>query len=368
MSAREMQGRMAQVNTLLDIAELDIADSDELEVEVDQQRYFWQVRPAAIAHWTVNHKPELALLTGMALTSLVISGAAMAVLFSPNLGQTLTYDPLIDDATLAASRRMSLGEQLLGQVARVLEIEIIETQGPEVGRHSVGAPAMTIVAQADKAAPMAEADLALGLKAMVLATGVGLGVTGLMRWVPRIPLSAIGPRRRRPLSQRLNPADVIQRPLAPVTANPAEGRSQALIPGALNSWSVVEQIQPVREQAPTPKRAPGPVSWPLHISPGRRHKNRSKLPQAGAAQAHRPALMGEEVGQTLRSQPPSPPISFVPLSSFATTALIPAKQRSSQRQVLLPNPQPANPSSQLGKPTPGPFDFLDQLDMRRQYP
>ncbi len=373
---------------------LDHPDIDDPGIVTEQKRYFWNVKPVEIATWTQQHKPELALLMGMTLTSCLISGAAMAVLFSPNLGQTLTYEPLIDDATLAASRRISLGEQLLGQVARVLEIEIIETQGPEVGRHTVTAPAMTIVAQADNAAPMPEADVALGLKAMVLAAGVGLGVTGLIRLVPLIPFSALGPRRRQPLSRRLRASDVsTSQPFAPVLSNRPVGPNQALIPDALTSLTV-----------PKGGLAAGLTNDalpPSHTNQGRRTRANSQPRQyrsrrqavrrrlaktaisgrnlvsgsrSGKTPPHNIAKPGNTVGregisqETQRSQaippPRSQPVSFVPLSSFTEGSLIPGENRALRNTALWPN----NQAAKQVPAAPARFDFLDELDMRRQYP
>lgn len=380
---------MEQVSTPLEAADL-----NQPEILIEQKTYFWHLRPTDIAAWTGKRKPELALLTGMTLTSCLISGAAMAVLFSPNLGQTLTYDPLIDDATLAASRRISLGEQLLGQVARVLEIEIIETQGPEVGRHKAAAPAMTIVAQADNAAPMPEADLAVGLKAMVVAAGVGLGVTGLMRLVPLIPFSALGPRRRQPLSQRLRSSEVNAQPFAPVVSNrPLAGQNQALIPGALTSLAA--------QQVGLSKGFPNNTSRANQSEPGHRPKSgaqqhrsrrealRRRLVQTSqsgrtlvgglrpANSASRnsvaensitaPPVHQARAGQDQRSPVPRQPASFVPLQSFSATQLTPGQGGTQPHTALWPNPRPVQP----GKPAPTAptqFDFLDDLDMRRQYP
>ncbi|NJN30007.1 MAG: hypothetical protein HC824_05825 [Synechococcales cyanobacterium RM1_1_8] len=174
------------------------------------------------------------------VASCVVSGAALAVLFSPNLGQRLAYVPLIDESTLKANRGTGLGDQLLDQVARVLEIDIVETQGPAVGARNRATPAMTIVAQADEPTLMPETTLTVGLKAVMLATGVGLGVTGILRLLPALP---IGPQRRRPLVERLAPLplDSPLAPLDPRATGSGSGR-QTLIPGAMAALSMAGPI------------------------------------------------------------------------------------------------------------------------------
>ncbi len=377
---------MEQASTPLGTAEIDAQN-----IGLDPQRqYFWNVKPVQIATWSKRRKPELAMLAGMTLTSVVVSGAAMAVLFSPNLGQTLTYDPLIDDATLAASRRVSLGEQLLGQVARVLEIDIIETQGPEVGRHPATTPAMTIVAQAEKATPMPEADLSVGLKAMVLAAGVGLGVTGLMRLVPLIPFSALGPRRRQPLSQRLKPSDVTSQPLAPVSSQRPTGPNQALIPGALSSIAPPPLSWPerARQEASAPSSAV-PGRRARTSAPPQKHRSRRKAlrhrfakttqterakgklqPGQAASPKATPANHASQTGvvRQPRSQAPSQPVSLVPLNSFSSSTLIPKPNGAPQPTALWPSGQPGKPGKQSPTAPTSQFDFLDDLDIRRQYP
>ncbi len=389
--SRVKQGNMEQAS-----APLYTAAIDKQEMAVKQQQYFWNLKPVEILAWAKKRQPELSLLTGMTLASILISGAAIAVLLNPNLGQTLTYKPLIDDETLAASHRISLGEQLLGQVARVLEIEIIETQGPEIGRHSAAAPAMTIVAQADKAAPMPEADLTVGLKVMVVAAGAGLGFTGLMRLVPLIPFSALGPQRRQPLSQRLRPSNGSSQPLAPVSSR-SSGPNQTLIPGALTSLAVTTSWSERRDDYHANNDH---ASMHPHASPRRRSRTREKPQQHrsrrkalrrhfvqttqsaqgstgglrpmalettnGAAQPDRVQEAGAQPKQ--RSQSSRQPVSFVTLDTFSKASLPPGQSSSPARPTML---WPSPTTKETGTPatsTPTAFDFLDELDIRRQYP
>lgn len=381
------QEYMEQASRSLETAELE-AELEERDVVEEPPKYFWNVKPAAIFHWGSTHKPELALMAGMGLVTLVVSGAALSVLLSPHLGQTITYEPLIDDATLAASRRISLGEQLLGQVARVLEIEIIETQGPEVGHRSRNVPAMTIVAQADKAAPMPEADLAVGLKAMVIAAGVGLGVTGLMRLLPLLPpLPSLGKQRRQPLAQRLKPTVGETHPLAPRAVSARS--SQTLMPGALNSLAMPGHGPPVRQEteAASPQRTRvkhparrgrrtrnlGQSQQPTKaVNPAsRRAKRKSHSGHGDFAEPRRRPVSAGDPGPRRQSSPASTthrqarPTSFVSLNAFSASPV--AQGTGASRSVLLPNANSrfrANPLGQVANPG----DMLSELDVRRQYP
>lgn len=371
------------------------AEIDEQEASTDpQQNYFWTVGAADIESWLKQRRPELTLFAGMSMASLLVSGAATAILFSPNLGQKLIQKPLIDDATLAASRRVSLGDQLLGQVARVLEIEIIETQGPEIGRHTKAAPAMTIVAKADKAAPMLEADTALGLKAIALATGVGLGVTGLMKLIPLNALSALGPRRRRPLSQRLSPGDISAQPLSPVISTTPAGVNPVLIPGALASLSTAKASSNGESKNLSPQASrgnPQSIEAQSKARPSRRKALRRQLtqmpkgfnrarqdspsgqPGASPSSPLRPSanptsLSPASSQMTPRSHPYRQPASFIPLQSFSNTALIPGQGKTAPNQALWSNPALSPQPGTQPRQGKAQFAFMEELDMRRQYP
>jgi len=391
---------------------IETADNDGQEATI--QLAFKPLNPAELLAWLKVRKPELALLLGMTSASVLVAGAALAVLLSPNLGQKLTYDPLIDEATLAANTRSSLGEQILGQVARVLEIEIIETQGPGVGHRRRPVPSMVIVAQADQAVAMPEADLAVGLRAMVLAAGVGLGVTGLMRLMPRIPFSALGPRRRQPLSQRLTATEVADQPLAPVVASSAARATRtitsgALIPGALNSLAV----PPFGEEVSRPGNSPGPAVRPAwrdviaHVGqqrPRLRRKGLRRIEQAleqkikptigpevkqtrriertsvrgseagiatqniGVSQVAKPDLESHQSGVNLASVSPAMlahSISFVSLSSLSPVSAAGKPNSPSKPKALLPSIGAVTAKASASTVS-APLDFLDNLKLRKQ--
>ncbi len=363
---------------------VETAELEEREVVAEPPNYFWNVKPVSILHWGSTHKPELALMAGMSFVTLAVSGAALSVLLSPHLGQAITYEPLIDDATLAASRRITLGEQLLGQVARVLEIEIVETQGPEVGHRSRTVPAMTIVAQADKAAPMPEADLTVGLKAMVIAAGVGLGVTGLMRLLPLLPpLPPMGKQRRQPLAQRLKPTVGGTHPLAPVSASSRS--SQTLMPGALTSLAMPghgthasQDVAVASHQGTSLKSSArrGRRDKTLGraqrsnqaVNPGQRRSQRQPHAKHGDLTESRRRPVSGDPGQRRQSphRPPNrqpSPTSFVQLNAFSASPAV--QGAGAPRSVLLPNAHfRATPSGQASVPG----DMLNDLDVRRQYP
>jgi len=343
------------------------------------------LNPAELLAWVKGRKPELALLLGMTSASFLVSGAALAVLLSPNLGQKLTYDPLIDEATLAENTRSSLGEQLLGQVARVLEIEIVETQGPGVGHRRRPVPSMVIVAQADQAVAMPEADLAVGLRAMVLAAGVGLGVTGLMRLMPRIPFSALGPRRRQPLSQRLTATEVTDQPLAPVVASRAARATRTLLPGALNSLAV----SPAGKEASSPGDSPSPAVRPVwrnaiaHVGqrPRLRRRGLRRMeqaleqktqqtvgPNAVVSQVSKPGSESRQSSGNLAQVPPTklvPSISFVSLGPLSPVSAAGKPNSSSKPKALLPSIGTATAKASANAVS-APLDFLDNLNLRKQ--